>query len=86
MRLVQTYNLVFLRKKYIEVIEQTPDFMRNVRWIYGQHPKDEMIQDYMDNGEMYTFTNGNGWPFVNPPFGRTQTPMLFVGPVRFMNA
>ena len=59
MRLVQTDNLVFLRKKYIEVIEQTPDFMRNVRWIYGQHPKDEMIQDYMDNGEMYALMNGN---------------------------
>ena len=59
MRLVQTDNLEFLRKKYIEVIEQTPDFMRNVRWIYGQHPKDEMIQDYMDNGEMYALMNGN---------------------------
>ena len=33
--------------------------MRNVRWIYGQHPKDEMIQDYMDNGEMYALMNGN---------------------------
>ena len=59
MRLVQTDNLEFLRKKYIEVIEQTPDFMRNVRWIYGQHPKDEMIQDYMDNREMYALMNGN---------------------------
>ena len=55
MRLVQTDNLEFLRKKYIEVIEQTPDFMRNVRWIYGQHPKDEMIQDYMDNGDLFCF-------------------------------
>ena len=33
MRLVQTDNLEFLKKKYIEDIEQTPDFMCNTHSI-----------------------------------------------------
>ena len=29
------------------------------RWVYGQHPPDEMIQSYIDRGEMYMLMDGD---------------------------
>lgn len=51
-------NLETIRKQYIEVIENTENMSIYARWVYGQHPTDEMIQSYIDNQEMYMFMDG----------------------------
>ena len=58
MQLVLAGNFAVVREKYIEVIEHTKDMNVHVRWIYGQHPTDAMIQSYIDGREMYLFMDG----------------------------
>ena len=58
MQLVLAGDLAVVREKYIEVIEHTKDMSVHARWIYGQHPKDAMIQSYIDRQEMYLFMDG----------------------------
>ena len=43
-------NFDEIKKKYIEVSESTPEMSTYARWIYGKHPTDEMIRDYINNG------------------------------------
>lgn len=38
---------------YKYVIANTPDMPIHARWIYGQHPTDEMITKYIDTGAIY---------------------------------
>lgn len=38
---------------YKYVVENTHDMDRNCRWIYGKHPSDTMIEDYIKTGCMY---------------------------------
>jgi ribosomal protein S18 acetylase RimI-like enzyme len=51
LELAKDFELV--RQKYIDVIENTPDMREYARWVYGQHPTDEMLKSYIDNNEMY---------------------------------
>jgi len=46
-------DLEKLRATYIDVIDNTPDFSKNTKWIYGKHPTDELIQGYIDNNQMF---------------------------------
>ena len=47
-----------VRSAYIEIIRRTPGMKEYVRWEYGKHPSDEMIQKYIDGGNMYLFMEG----------------------------
>ena len=38
---------------YRDVIAHTEHMGRYARWVYGQHPTDEMIRSYIRNGAMY---------------------------------
>ena len=38
---------------YKYVIDNTPDMEQYARWIYGKHPKDDMLRQYIDDGYMY---------------------------------
>lgn len=58
MQLILTDDLVMVREKYREVIELTKDMDIHARWIYGKHPTDPMLQDYIDRQEMYFFMDG----------------------------
>lgn len=58
MKLVLARDFDVVRKKYVEVIEHTKDMTIHARWIYGQHPTDEMIQSFIDKQEMYLFMDG----------------------------
>ena len=43
---------------YRDAIDQTPEMERFGRWIYGLHPTDGMILDYIRSGVMYTCQGG----------------------------
>ncbi len=55
MQLVLTKDFESVKNKYIDVINNTPELEKHARWVYGQHPTDEMIKSYIENGEMYLF-------------------------------
>ena len=38
---------------YKYVINNTPTMKQYARWIYGQHPTDDMIRQYINDGYMY---------------------------------
>lgn len=55
MKLVKAAEQDFQRitRFYRDVIAHTEHMGLYARWIYGQHPTDEMIQGYIRNGAMY---------------------------------
>lgn len=55
MRLQLARDFDEIRKKYIEVIENTANMDVYARWKYGQHPTDEMLRAYINRGEMYGY-------------------------------
>lgn len=38
---------------YRHAVNNTPDMNTYARWVYGQHPTDQMIRDYIRQGAMY---------------------------------
>ena len=44
---------------YKYVIENTEDMKLYARWVYGQHPTDEMIEKYIQQGAMYVLEDGD---------------------------
>ena len=56
MSLLLTNAFEDIKRRYLEVIEQTPGMAEYTRWKYGQHPSDEMLQGYINRGEMYVYT------------------------------
>lgn len=48
-----------LEKFYNFVIDNTETMPKCCRWIYGLHPREDMIMDYIKEGAMY-FTEENG--------------------------
>ena len=51
MSLLLTNAFEDIKRRYLEVIEQTPGMAEYTRWKYGQHPSDEMLQGYINRGE-----------------------------------
>jgi len=51
LKLTKDFDTV--KKKYLDVIKNTPKMKRFAMWDYGKHPTDEMIKDYIDHDEMY---------------------------------
>ena len=47
----EDFDLV--KDTYIDVIDHTEGMKTNARWVYGQHPTDEMIAGYISEGAMY---------------------------------
>ena len=47
MRLTATTDFERVKAAYLDVIENTPDFAKDVRWIYGLHPSDAIIRSYL---------------------------------------
>ena len=58
MQLFQTDDFETVKRKYIDVIENTPDIEKYARWIYGKHPTDESLKAYIDRREMYVLIDG----------------------------
>ena len=58
MHLIQTDDFETVKRKYIDVIENTPDIEKYARWVYGKHPTDESLKAYIDRGEMYVLMEG----------------------------
>ena len=58
MHLIQTDDFETVKRKYIEVIENTPDIEKYARWEYGKHPTDESLKEYINRGEMYVLMDG----------------------------
>ena len=48
-----------MKKCEIGVIRKTSDMARYGRWIYGLHPSEKMIEDYVSQGVMYYLEEGN---------------------------
>ena len=44
---------------YKYVIANTQDMDKYGRWIYGQHPTDDMIKQYINDGYMYCIKNSS---------------------------
>ena len=44
---------------YQLVINETEDMAVYARWVYGQHPTEKMITDYVRQGNMYCSENGS---------------------------
>ena len=57
MHLIPTEDFELVKKTYIDVIDHTPGIDRHARWVYGKHPDDKLLKTYIDNGEMYIFTD-----------------------------
>ena len=53
MFLIPAVDLETVKEKYIDVIEKTPGMEHTARWVYGKHPDDKLLSDYINNGEMY---------------------------------
>lgn len=47
-----------LKRFYLEVISGTPTMSRFGRWIYGLHPTDEMLLNFIRGGCAYLFYDG----------------------------
>ncbi|MGN0600364.1 MAG: GNAT family N-acetyltransferase [Oscillospiraceae bacterium] len=61
MNLIKAVSGDFLRIAdfYKYVIDNTENMAEYGRWIYGQHPTDDMINGYIEGGYMY-YTEDNG--------------------------
>lgn len=61
MNLIKAVSGDFLRLAdfYKYVIDNTENMAEYGRWIYGQHPTDDMINGYIEGGYMY-YTEDNG--------------------------
>ncbi|MGN1305658.1 MAG: GNAT family N-acetyltransferase [Oscillospiraceae bacterium] len=61
MNLIKAVSGDFLRISdfYKYVIDNTENMAEYGRWIYGQHPTDDMINGYIEGGYMY-YTEDNG--------------------------
>jgi len=57
MHLIPTEDFELVKETYIDVIDHTPGIDRHARWVYGKHPDDELLRTYIENGEMYLFTD-----------------------------
>lgn len=44
-----------IRSIYLEIINNTPNMKKYVKWEYGKHPNDDMLNKYIDDGDMYMF-------------------------------
>lgn len=55
MKLVKATQQDFqkITRFYRDVIAHTKDMNTCARWVYGKHPTDEMIQNYIREGAMY---------------------------------
>ncbi len=58
MHLIQTDGFETVKRKYNDVIENTPDIEKYARCVYGKHPTDESLKEYIDRGEMYVLMDG----------------------------
>ena len=46
-------DLKRIEEYYQDVVNNTENMYKYCRWIYGQHPTDEMIEDYIKSDSMY---------------------------------
>ena len=53
MRTVKPCELPELLDSYRRVIDETDNMARQARWVYGQHPTEEMIRDCVMRGMLY---------------------------------
>lgn len=58
MRKCEIGDLSNILSFYQLVIRETSDMSRYGRWIYGLHPTEEMIEDYVRQGVMYRLEEG----------------------------
>lgn len=47
-----------VKAAYVDIAENTPDMARYARYEYGKHPKDSQITEYIDQGNLYMFMDG----------------------------
>ncbi|MBO4360349.1 MAG: GNAT family N-acetyltransferase [Eubacteriaceae bacterium] len=45
-----------VKDSYRDVTENTPGIEHTARWVYGKHPTDGLIDEYVKNGELYLLT------------------------------
>ena len=58
MKLVLADNLALAREKYIEAIDKTANIYEYARWEYGLHPRDDLLQAYMDEDALFLYMDG----------------------------
>lgn len=58
MRLVHAADFEKVKNTYIDVIENTPQIERHAQWVYGKHPTDELLMEYIERNEVYFLTDG----------------------------
>ena len=58
MRICALTDLFGILDFYQLVINETEDMPVHARWVYGQHPTEEMITNYIRQGNMYCSKNG----------------------------
>ena len=61
MRTCLLKDLPALLDFYQLVIDETEDMPVHARWVYGQHPTEEMITDYVRQGNMYCSEDETGF-------------------------
>ena len=58
MHLILADDFETVKRKYIDVIENTPGIECHARWAYGKHPTDESLKSHIDRGEMFLLADG----------------------------
>ncbi len=57
MELIPAYDFETVKKRYIDVIDNTAGIEKYARWVYGKHPTEKGLRSYIENGEMYLLTD-----------------------------
>lgn len=55
LRLATIADFETIKSKYIEIIEKTPDLAKHAQWVWGLHPDDELVRNYIIKNEMYMY-------------------------------
>lgn len=58
MELIRTDDFEAVKAAYIDVIDHTPGIENHAHWVYGRHPSDESLREYIAGGEMYALKDG----------------------------
>lgn len=48
-----------VKNTYLDIIENTPGQAEHAKWVWGQHPDDELVKDYIAKGELYFYMSGD---------------------------
>ena len=59
LKLASEADFARIKESYLAIIDRTPDVDKYLKWEYGKHPSDKAIKQYIEDGNMYMFMDGD---------------------------